>query len=93
MSEEFDTEFVLQFGPRLSGTRDTLSAFTEFVVSTGSNGQDLRQNCCGLLVIEYQYAEGSDMALEHALENLEYRDRYRDTLQSCYLSEEADAFY
>ncbi len=33
------------------------------------------------------------MALEHALENLEYRDRYRDTLRSCYLSEQPDVFY
>ena len=93
MSEDFDTEFVLQFNPHLTGTRDTLSTFTDFVISTSSNGQDLRQNCLGLLLIEYQCKEGSDMAFEHALENLEYRDRYRDVLRSCHLSEEADAFY
>ena len=93
MSEESDTEFVLQFDPHLTSTRDTLSTFTRFVISSGSNGQDLRQNCFGLLFIEYQYAEGSDMALEHALESLEYRDSYRDTLRSCHLSEEPDKFY
>ena len=93
MSEDFDTEFVLQFSPHLTGTRDTLSTFTRFIVSTSSDGQDLRQNCSGLLLIEYQYAENSDMALEHALENLEYRDRYRDNLRSCHLSEEVDMFY
>ena len=93
MSEDFDTEFVLQFSPHLIGTRDTLSTFTEFVISTSSNGQDLRQNCSGLLFIEYQYAEGSSMALENALENLAYRDRYRDILQSCCFSEESDKFY
>ncbi len=93
MSEDFDTEFVLQFSPHLTGTRDTVSTFTEFVVSTSSNSQDLRQNCSGLLLIEYQYDEGSDMVFEYALENLEYRDRYRDILRSCHLSEEPDKFY
>ena len=93
MSEDFDTEFVLQFSPHLTGTRDNLSTFTNFVLSTSSNGQDLRQNCSGLLLIEYQFAEGSDMALEHALESLESRDHYRDTLRSCHISEEPDTFY
>ena len=93
ISEDFDTEFVLQFSPHLTGTRDTLSTFINFVISTSSNGLDLRQNCSGLLLIEYQYAEGSDMAFEYALENLDYRDRYRDTLRLCRLSEEPDTFY
>ena len=93
MSEDYDTEFVLQFSPHLIGTRDTLSTFTEFVISTSSNGQDLRQNCSGLLLIEYHYAEGSAMALENALENLSHRDRYRDILRSCSFSEESDKFY
>ena len=93
ISEDFDTEFVLHFNPHLTGTRDTSSTFTEFIISTSSNGEDLRQNCSGLLLIEYQYAEGSDMALECALENLGYRDRYRDTLQLCHFSEEPDTFY
>ena len=93
MSEDSETEFVLQFNPHLIGTRDALSTFTRFIVSTSSDGQDLRQNCSGLLLIEYQYAENSDMALEHALENLEYRDRYRDNLRSCRLPEEVGMFY
>ena len=93
ISEDFDTEFVLQFNPHLTGTRDTLSTFIEFVISTSCNGQDLRQNCSGLLLIEYQYAEGSDMAFEYALENLDYRDRYRDILRLCHLSEASDTFY
>ena len=93
ISEDFDTEFVLQFRPHLTGTRDILSTFINFVISTSSNGLDLRQNCSGLLLIEYQYAEGSDMAFEYALENLDYRDRYRDTLRLCHLSEEPDTFY
>ena len=93
MSEDFETEFVLQFSPQPNGTRDNLSTFTRFVISTSNKGQDLRQNCSGLLLIEYQYVERSNMALEHVLENLEYRDRYRDTLQSCYISEEPEKFY
>lgn len=93
MSEDFDNEFVLQFSPHLTGTRDPFSTFTDFVVSTCSNGQDLRQNCSGLLLIEYTYAEGSDMALEHALENLKYRDHYRDVIRLCHLSEEPGTFY
>lgn len=93
ISEDFDTEFVLQFSPNLTGTRDNLSTFIDFVISTSTNGQDLRQNCSGLLLIEYQYAEGSDMAFEYALENLNYRDCYRDTLRSCHLSEGSDTFY
>ena len=93
ISEDTETEFVLQFSPHLAGTRDTLSTFTKFVVSTSSNGQDLRENCSGLLLIEDQFAEGSDMALEHALESLGYRDQYRDALRSCHISEEPDTFY
>ena len=93
VSEDFDTELVLQFSPHLTGTRDTSSTFTEFVISTACSGQDLRQNCSGLLLIEYQYAEGSDMTFEYALENLDYRDRYRDILRLCHLSEESDTFY
>ena len=93
MSEDFDNEFVLQFNPHLTGTRDTSSTFTEFTVSSASDGQDLRQNCSGLLFIEYQHAEGSDMAFEYALENLEYRDRYRDILRLCHFSEGPDTFY
>ena len=93
ISEDFDTEFVLQFNPHLTGTRDSLSTFIEFAISTSCNGQDLRQNCSGLLLIEYQYAEGSDMTFEYALENLDYRDRYRDILRLCHLSEGSDTFY
>lgn len=93
ISEDFDTEFVLQFSPHLSGTRGSSSTFTDFAISTSCNGQDLRQNCSGLLFIEYQYAEGSDMAFEYALENLDYRDRYRDILRLCHLSEDSDTFY
>lgn len=92
VSEDSDAEFALEFSPHLTGTRDTLSTFIESVISISCNEQYLRQNCSGLLLIEYQYVEGSDTAFEYALENLDYRDRYRDILRLCHFSENSDRF-
>lgn len=69
ITEESDLELVVQIRPHFSGTQSSSSTWSEFTVSSCLNGQSLRKNCNGLLLIEYTSAEDSDMSAERDLED------------------------
>ena len=93
LAEESDLEYIFQLRPHLIGTRDSLSTWWEFTVSSCNNGADLRQNCFGLLLIEYQSAEDTGMRLERDLEDQACRDHYNKAEKACPTSEDPKDFY
>ena len=93
ITEDVDLECILQLRPRLTGTRDNSSTWLEFIVSTSSEGQDLRQNCSGLLVIEYKTTEKTGMSVERQFEEEIFRNSYRRAEKLCRTSEDPKDFY
>jgi zearalenone synthase (highly reducing iterative type I polyketide synthase) len=95
VTEDSDLEAVLQLRPHLAATKENSSTWLEFVISTASSGQDLRQNCCGLLLIEYiqGIAELPGIAHEWDYEMLSPIDQYTETESLCQDTEPTGKFY
>ena len=93
VTEDSDLEFILQLRPHLSGTRDESSTWSEFTVSSSSNGQDLRKNCFGLLLTEYQASKATGISAEKQMEDEALKTRYRETENLCQTEEDAEEFY
>ena len=83
ISDETDLEFVVQLRPHLSGTRELTSTWTEFVVTSSPDGKSLVKNCSGLIIIEYQSAEGSQMRHERNRELQASRNKYLEAKGLC----------
>jgi acyl transferase domain-containing protein len=83
MSEEADLECIVQLRPYVAGTRDSASTWSQFVVTTSPDGKALVRNCCGLLVIEYEPAEGTDASHERSLEQQALTAEYVKAQQAC----------
>ncbi|KAF4632818.1 hypothetical protein G7Y89_g5307 [Cudoniella acicularis] len=83
ISEGNDLECIVQLRPHIIGTRDSSSTWTEFVVTSSADGKTLRKNCSGLLIIEYEPAEGSDMKRERDLELQVSKNQYLEAKRSC----------
>ena len=93
ITEESDLELIVQIRPHLTGTQNNYSAWSEFTVTTCLNGQSLRQNCHGLLLIEYKSAEDSGMSTERDLEDRTAQDLYGKTESLCPTRENTKDFY
>ena len=93
VAEESDLELIVQIRPHLFGTQSNSSMWSEFTVSSCLNGQSLRQNCNGLLLIEYKSAEDSGMSTEKNLEDQTAQVRYGTTESLCLTSENVKDFY
>ena len=93
VTEEVDLECIFQLRPHLVATRDRSATWLEFTVSTCGDGQQLRQNCSGLLLIEYETEDDSAMSIERELENQVAKSDYQATEELCGSSEEPKEFY
>ena len=93
VTEDSDVEFILQLRPHYSGTRNDTSFWQEFTVSTCNNGQDLRKNCYGLLLVQYQPTQETGMSLEMRLEEKKAKDLYEKSARLCQTREEPNDFY
>ncbi len=93
ITEESDLELIVQIRPHLTGTQNNSSTWTEFTVSSCLNGQTLRQNCHGLLLIEYRSAEDSGMSIERDLEDQRAQAQYGMTESLCPTRENTKDFY
>ena len=93
ITEESDLELVVQIRPHLIGTQNNSSAWSEFTVSSCLNGQSLRQNCHGLLLIEYNSSEDSGMSIERDLEDRALQAQYDKTESLCPTRENTIDFY
>ena len=93
ITEESDLELIVQIRPHLIGTQNNSSAWFEFTVSSCLNGQSLRQNCHGLLLIEYRSAEDSGMSTERDLEDQTAQALYSKIESLCTARENTENFY
>lgn len=93
MSDDSDLECIVQLRPHLAGTRDSASTWTRFTVTTSPDGTALVQNCCGLILIEYQSADGSDASREKSLEQQAQKAQYDEAQHTCVNRLDVDKFY
>jgi acyl transferase domain-containing protein len=93
MSDDADLECIVQLRPHVAGTRDSASTWTQFTVTTSPDGTSLVQNCRGLILIEYQLADGSDASRERSLEQQGLLAQYEEAQQTCAHRLDTDEFY
>lgn len=93
MSEDSDLECIVQLRPHVAGTRDSASTWTQFTVTTSPDGTALVQNCRGLIMIEYQSADGSDASKEKNLEQQALMLQYEQAQKMCANRLDTDVFY
>ena len=94
MSENSNLECILQLRLHPTGTRTNTSTWMEFSISSCCHGEDLRQNCYGLLLIDYDEAlQDSNMSSESYLEDQDTIDRYHKTENFCHTTEDPRSFY
>ena len=93
ITEEADLELIVQIRPHLTGTQNNSFTWSEFTVSSCLNGQTLRQNCHGLLLIDYVSTEDSGMSTEMNLEDEAAQTQYGKTESLCQTRENTKDFY
>ena len=94
VTETADLECILQLRPHLTGTRDnSTSTWMEFSISSCPHGEELRQNCYGLLLLEYETTKDSSISFEEMLEDENMRERFKQAENSCHTTEDPRSFY
>ncbi|KAL2872619.1 type I polyketide synthase [Aspergillus lucknowensis] len=93
VTEDADLEIMLHMRPHAHGTRDKAFTWWEFSISTCAAGQELRQNCAGLLLIEYTSGAGSPLSIEAEIAAIAASERYAELQTSCTVQEEPKKFY
>jgi zearalenone synthase (highly reducing iterative type I polyketide synthase) len=91
--EGANLECIVQLRPHVAGTRDSASAWTQFIVTTSPDGKALVQNCRGLLVLEYEPADGTDASRERSLELQALKAQYVDAQEACANDLDPAGFY
>lgn len=93
VTDDADLEAMLHMRPHANGTRDKAFSWWEFSISTCAPGQELRQNCAGLLLVEYKSDERSAMSIENEIAAIAATEQYADIKASCTAQEEPTKFY
>jgi zearalenone synthase (highly reducing iterative type I polyketide synthase) len=93
IEEDTEPEVILAIRPHLTSTLDSGSYWMEFTVSSCTDGKDLRQNCSGLLMVEYASATGSAMSLERDTEIAAIQDDFLAVKKRCSKFLDVDQFY
>lgn len=93
MSETADLECILQLRPYRTGTRDSSATWMEFSISSCPDGEDLRQNCRGLLIVDYEISKDSSIYIEKMLEDQITKDEFHRFKQVCNTTEDIRSFY
>jgi len=83
ITEERDLECIVQLRPHMTSLRDSLSTWTEFVVTSCADGKALTQNCSGLLAVEYEPADNSEASYEKSLEHEALKIQRLEVEQAC----------
>lgn len=83
IKDDVPMEFVIQLRTHRTGTRQTTSTWLEFVISTCHNEKNMRENCFGLLSIEYLAAEDSNLAKEQSREEDRIVKEYKEYEAKC----------
>jgi len=67
LPEDSPTEVITTLRPHIIGTSgSTTASWMEFTISSGQGVEELRDNCRGLIALEYQEATSAQMAQENA---------------------------
>jgi zearalenone synthase (highly reducing iterative type I polyketide synthase) len=93
MVSDADLEVMVQLRPHVVGTRDSASTWTQFTITTSPDGKSLVQNCCGLMIIEYEPAEGTAASRERSLEHHALKARYDEARHMCANRLDPEGFY
>ncbi|KAK3319476.1 putative polyketide synthase [Cercophora scortea] len=93
MTDDDELEYIVKLRPHVVGTKDSASTWTEFSVTTSPDGKSLVQNCCGLMIIEYEPAEGSDASRERDLEEQGLKAELDEAQRTCGNRLDPDGFY
>jgi zearalenone synthase (highly reducing iterative type I polyketide synthase) len=93
IEEDAVPEVILTLRPHQLGTLDSAFAWTEFVIASSTEGQQLVQNCAGLLMVERKAAGGSPMNKERNAEAAQIQDRFQERRLQCTTSIDAVNFY
>ncbi|KAG8531294.1 Type I Iterative PKS [Bacidia gigantensis] len=93
IKEDSPTEFVLQIRPHHRSTKDDWFTWSEFTVSSSAEGGDLRKNCNGLLLIEYDTPTDSASSIEQNLEEQHALQAYEEYQTSCQTVQKTKEFY
>ena len=91
--EDGSLECIVQLRPQRVGNRDASTAWTQFTVTTSPDGKSLVQNCHGLIMIEYETAEGSEASRERMLELQARKTQYVDAQKTCTRRMDPTGFY
>lgn len=91
--EDADIEAILHLRPHYSATRDRSASWTEFIISSCIDGTEVRENCSGLLTIDYEPPADSAMASERMFDNQRAKAAYLETSRNCQEEENENDFY
>jgi acyl transferase domain-containing protein len=94
VDDSFGLECVLQLRPHELGASNETTLWYRFRVSTCAEGEDLQENCSGLINIKYTSTEQSAlMRMERVLEHKKCVKRYEELRKSCQKSQDPVKFY
>lgn len=93
IEEDSEPEVILAIRPHLTSTLDSGSSWMEFTVSSCTDSKDLRQNCSGLLMVEYEASTGSAMSLEKDKEIAAIQDDFLALKKQCSKFLDVGQFY
>jgi acyl transferase domain-containing protein len=88
-----DVEMLVMLRPHGPFAREQGSACLEFTISSCNDGSNLRENCRGLVRIDYAAADQSPMAIERLAERHAVAVRARQIEEDCQKEIDHDAFY
>lgn len=93
MSDDSDLECTIRLRPRRTGNRESSATWMEFSVSSCHTGEDLRENCFGLIQVEYEPSHSGSGVSEDEHEFTAVKAAYLKYQQACESLEEPEEFY
>ncbi len=91
--EDNDIEVILHLRPHYPATRDRSASWTEFIISSCVDGNEVRENCYGLLTIVYEAPAGSAIASERTFDEHTAKAAYLEISRNCQEEEDENDFY
>lgn len=93
VAEDSAVETILQLRPHLPAPGSTTAAWMEFTVNSSVDKGPLRQNCSGLIMVEYEADPDSEIGGERAFEADSVCRRYQQVQLSCSQTVDVKGFY
>jgi acyl transferase domain-containing protein len=93
IKEDVPLELIIQLRPHRTATRATSASWLEFAISSCHNERNMRENCFGLLSIEYEAADDSPLALEQSQEEDRILKQYERAHGECGINQNPKALY